>query len=91
MESNLYRCPDCGNGVSGAAEACPGCGRPMRAEARERTLRGWKVVEGAALPCVLVGALFALNADSGWDFFPAALGVTGWCSARVAAWWVRGG
>lgn len=26
----LKTCPDCGNGVSDAATACPKCGRPMK-------------------------------------------------------------
>jgi len=92
MGSNLQECPDCGRGVSAEAAACPGCGRPLaRAEAKERTLRGWKVVEAASLVGVFVGAFLALSPVSWWSFAPAALGLAGFTVARVGAWWTRGG
>lgn len=37
----LVRCPDCGNSVSDAAEACPHCGYPMRAHYGLRTREDW--------------------------------------------------
>jgi len=90
MGNELYGCPDCGRGVSLHAAVCPGCGRALRwAEGKEKRLRGWKVLEGTGVACIVLGIFPVMSADSVWSFAPALLGISAYLVAKVGIWWGR--
>ena len=74
MPANALRpCPDCGHSISDLAEACPSCGRPLRAAApREglflRTMnQGTKLAFGILLFVVVFPIVSAIV---GYLLFP---------------------
>ncbi len=52
----LTHCPDCSRSVSATAPACPGCGRPMRAQTIERTGKGIKALQ-LLCGCVILAGI----------------------------------
>lgn len=62
MPANALRpCPDCGHSISDLAEACPSCGRPLRAAAPREGLFLRTMNQATALvtwgPILLLGIL----------------------------------
>jgi hypothetical protein len=62
--SKLRRCPDCQHPVSGLAETCPSCGRPLRSPAPREGLFLRTLNQGLALavwgPLLILGVLLAV-------------------------------
>jgi len=95
----MIACGDCGAQISARARACPRCGAPRAADARQgvittqQTGKIAKLQMAAAIVVMIVGAVMFATGDAA-DIATGGLLVLGglfwWLGVRMVAWWRYG-
>ncbi len=92
----LIKCPDCENGVSEHAKACPACGYPLEAMTIEQTSKPLKalLLLGAGLFVISIPAFFyGISQDSRftpWGFGGMCGAMVWIISIKLFIWWRHG-
>ena len=86
----LVKCPDCQKEHSDLAQACPNCGRPIRAVVVEQTAKRWKDQQTIAILILLVSLGLMFTPLYAWGCVLAVGGLIMLTRARYGAWYHHG-